>query len=81
MVVDGIDNRATVESHDANDNLLTLNFLLPQSRNGAILTTSRNLDMAKEIVGRAKDGIMVSTVYHSETIKQNKLELDDTQKS
>ena len=74
MIVDNVDDEITVESQKDGQSIL-LASLLPQSDHGAIVVTSRNADVARSLVDRQQDIIMVGTMSEGEAVKllQNKL--------
>ncbi|KAF1936601.1 hypothetical protein EJ02DRAFT_327735, partial [Clathrospora elynae] len=74
MIVDNADDELTVESQKDRKSA-SLASLLPQSDHGAIIVTSRNVDVARSLVGRQQDVIMVGAMSEDEAIKllRNKL--------
>ncbi|KAF2176648.1 hypothetical protein K469DRAFT_698326 [Zopfia rhizophila CBS 207.26] len=74
MIVDNVDDEITVESQKDGQSI-SLASLLPQSDHGAIVVTSRNADVARSLVGRQQDIIMIDTMTEGEAVEllQNKL--------
>jgi tetratricopeptide (TPR) repeat protein len=74
MIVDNADDEISVESQKDGQSI-SLASLLPQSDHGAIVVTSRNADVARSLVGRQQDIIMVGAMCEGEAVQllQNKL--------
>ena len=74
MIVDNVDDEIAIESQEDGQSI-PLASLLPQSDHGAILVTSRNTDVARNLVGRQQDIIQVSAMNDSEAVEllRNKL--------
>ncbi|KAH7356026.1 hypothetical protein BKA66DRAFT_515754 [Pyrenochaeta sp. MPI-SDFR-AT-0127] len=74
MIVDNVDDEITVSSQRGGQSI-SLASLLPQSDHGAIVLTSRNADVARSLVGRQQDIIMVGAMSEGEAVNllQNKL--------
>jgi tetratricopeptide (TPR) repeat protein len=74
MIIDNVDDEITVESQKDGQSI-SLASLLPQSDHGAIIVTSRNADIARSLVGRQQDIIIIGTMSEGEAVEllQNKL--------
>ncbi|KAF2105028.1 purine and uridine phosphorylase [Rhizodiscina lignyota] len=76
MIVDNADEFGMIAGQGAgSEEGYSVASLLPQSDNGAVLITSRNIDVARELTGREKDIIHVETMNQHEATKllENKL--------
>lgn len=70
MIVDNIDDDASGISRASEKDLSnSIAKLLPESENGSILFTSRNLDVARRLTGRDKDVISVTSMNKREAAR------------
>ncbi|KIW09440.1 uncharacterized protein PV09_00325 [Verruconis gallopava] len=68
LILDNVDDEMKVPSHTGGQDI-SLASWLPQSDNGAILVTSRNMDIARDIVGRPQDIILVDIMSKQEAMQ------------
>ena len=67
MIIDNVDDLETLHAEvGRSDETASIANMVPQSRNGAVLITSRNIDVAREMVGREQDIVRVSQMEESE---------------
>ena len=67
MVIDNMDDLETLHADiGRSEQRVSIGSTVPQSRNGAVLITSRNIDVAREMVGREQDIVRVGQMEEGE---------------
>ncbi|KAJ9130676.1 Kinesin light chain [Pleurostoma richardsiae] len=66
MILDSADDRAVFEAEVANNK--PLRSYLPQSRNGSILLTTRDKDLARRLVGEERNIIQVGAMMQTDAL-------------
>ena len=68
----------SVPSDDTRNSRTALAAFLPQSQNGSILITSRNMDVARKLTGGNKDIITIDTMNEHQALQLLRNKLSDT---
>ena len=86
MIIDNMDDLDTLHAEvGSSEDMVSIANMVPQSRNGAVLITSRNIDVVREMVGREQDIVRVGQMEKGEAAELLKKKLvkplDDSEAS
>ena len=76
MIIDNVDDLETLHAEvGRSEETVSIANMVPQSRNGRVLITSRNIDVAREMVGREQDIVRVGQMEEGEAAELLKKKL------